>query len=63
MKLWEKISCTCILLVIVSGFIGIGMILGGNNLGIYFVFPMLITVGLIILYSLIYTIIKIWKSN
>ena len=62
MKVWEKILITCVLLIIVSGFIGIGMILGGSNLGIYFVFPMMITIGIIILYSLIYTIIKIWKS-
>ena len=63
MKLWEKILVTYVLLVIVSGFIGIGFILGGNNLGIYFVFPMLITVGLIILYGLVHTIIEIWKSS
>ena len=63
MKLWEKILVTYILFVIVFGFIGIGFILGGSNFGIYLVLPMLITIGLIILYGVIHTLVTIWKSS
>ena len=63
MKLWEKILVTYVLLVIVSGFIGIGFILGGSNFGIYLVLPMLITTSLIMLYGLIHTLVAIWKSG
>ena len=63
MKLWEKILVTYVLLVIVFGFIGIGFILGGNDFGIYLVFPMIITIGLIILYCVIHTLVAIWKSS
>ena len=63
MTLWEKILVTYVLLVIVFGFIGIGFILGGSDFGIYFVLPMIITIGLIILYSVIHTIVAIWKSS
>ena len=44
-------------------FIGIGFILGGNDFGIYLVFPMIITIGLIILYCVIHTLVAIWKSS